>query len=385
MKIAHLSDLHLGKRVNGFPMLEDQKYILSQILQHIDEVKPQAIVIAGDVYDKSVPAAEAVELLDEFLCELAERALHVFVVSGNHDSVERLAFASRLIEGSGVHIARVYDGQVKPIVLQDENGPVNFYMMPFVKPFVVKERFPEENIGTYTDALAVAVKQMDINEEERNLLVAHQFVTGTKGVAGVLRSDSEDISVGGLDNVDASVFAPFDYVALGHIHGPQNIDGYDHIRYCGSPLKYSFSETKHKKSLTVVDFGPKGEVNISTIPLTPKHDMREIRGTYEELTDRRTYEGTTTDDYLHVTLTDELEVVDALAKLRTIYPNIMLLDYDNNRTRNSKAITGTADMSKSPMEIISEFFKARNNDTDMTDEQRTYIQTLIDKIWEDKL
>lgn len=385
MKIAHLSDLHLGKRVNGFPMLEDQKHILSQILQHIDEINPQAIVIAGDVYDKSVPAAEAVELLDEFLCELANRALHVFVVSGNHDSVERLAFASRLIEGSGVHIARVYDGQVKPIVLQDENGPVNFYMMPFVKPFVVKERFPEENIGTYTDALAVAVKQMDINEEERNLLVAHQFVTGIKGVAGVLRSDSEDISVGGLDNVDASVLAPFDYVALGHIHGPQNIDGYDHIRYCGSPLKYSFSETKHKKSLTVVDFGPKGEVNISTIPLTPKHDMREIRGTYEELTDRRTYDGTTTDDYLHVTLTDELEVVDALAKLRTIYPNIMILDYDNNRTRNSKVVTSTADMSKSPMEIISEFFKARNNDADMTDEQRTYIQTLIDKIWEDKL
>ncbi len=382
MKILHLSDLHLGKRVNGFPMLEDQKHILSQILQHIDEIKPQAIVIAGDVYDKSVPAAEAVELLDEFLCELANRELHVFVVSGNHDSVERLAFASRLIESSGVHIARVYDGQVKPIVLQDENGPVNFYMMPFVKPFVVKECFPEESINTYTDALAVAVKQMDINEKERNLLVAHQFVTGTKGVAGVLRSDSEDISVGGLNNVDASVLAPFDYVALGHIHGPQNIDGYDHIRYCGSPLKYSFSEVKHEKSLTIVDFGPKGEVNITPIPLIPKHDMREIRGTYDELTDARNYTGTPTEDYLHVTLTDELDVVDALAKLRTIYPNIMILDYDNNRTRNSKVVTGTADMSKSPMEIISEFFKARNNDAEMTDEQRNYIQTLIDKIWE---
>lgn len=383
MKILHLSDLHLGKRVNGFPMLEDQKFILDQILRHIDDMQPQAVIIAGDVYDKSVPAAEAVELLDEFLCELAKRKLQVFVVSGNHDSVERLAFASRLIENSGVHIARVYDGHVKPIVLQDENGPVNIYMMPFVKPVVVKELFPDENISTYTDALSVAVKQMDINEKERNLLVAHQFVTGTKGVAGVHRSDSEDLSVGGLDNVDASAFAQFDYVALGHIHGPQNIDGYDHIRYCGSPLKYSFSEAKHQKSLTVVEFGQKGDLNITSIPLTPKHDMREIHGTYEQLTDARNYTGTATDDYLHVTLTDEQDVVDALAKLRTIYPNIMILDYDNNRTRNIKVVTGTADMTKSPIDIISEFFKTHNGDTDMADEQRKYIQTLIDKIWED--
>jgi len=383
MKVLHLSDLHLGKRVNGFPMLDDQKFILSQILQQVDDIKPQAVVIAGDVYDKSVPAAEAVELLDEFLCDLAKRELHVFVVSGNHDSVERLAFASRLIENSGVHIARIYDGQLKPTVLQDENGPVNFYMMPFVKPFVVKERFPDENINTYTDALTVAVKHMNVNEQERNLLIAHQFVTGTKGVEGVHRSDSEDVSIGGLDNVDATAFAPFDYVALGHIHGPQDIDGYKHIRYCGSPLKYSFSETKHQKSLTVVEFGKKGDVDISTIPLSPRHDMREIRGTYEQLTDAHHYAGSATDDYLHITLTDEQDVVDALAKLRTIYPNIMLLDYDNKRTRNTEMVTGSADMTKSPMEIISEFFKTRNGDSEMSDEQKKYIQTLIDKIWEE--
>ena len=278
-----------------------------------------------------------------------------------------------------LHVGILIDG----VVAEPDDYYVDCrFMEEQQEPFVVKECFPEESINTYTDALAVAVKQMDINEKERNLLVAHQFVTGTKGVAGVLRSDSEDISVGGLNNVDASVLAPFDYVALGHIHGPQNIDGYDHIRYCGSPLKYSFSEVKHEKSLTIVDFGPKGEVNITPIPLIPKHDMREIRGTYDELTDARNYTGTPTEDYLHVTLTDELDVVDALAKLRTIYPNIMILDYDNNRTRNSKVVTGTADMSKSPMEIISEFFKARNNDAEMTDEQRNYIQTLIDKIWE---
>ena len=268
--------------MNGFPMLEDQKHILSQILQHIDEIKPQAIVIAGDVYDKSVPAAEAVELLDEFLCELANRELHVFVVSGNHDSVERLAFASRLIESSGVHIARVYDGQVKPIVLQDENGPVNFYMMPFVKPFVVKECFPEESINTYTDALAVAVKQMDINEKERNLLVAHQFVTGTKGVAGVLRSDSEDISVGGLNNVDASVLAPFDYVALGHIHNEQPV-GRETVRYAGCPLYYDFSELGRCKDLTLVTVNGKNDISIEKVPIPLLHTLKQVSGSLEEI------------------------------------------------------------------------------------------------------
>lgn len=380
MKILHLSDLHLGKRVNGFSMLEDQKYILDQILQITDEQKPRAVVIAGDVYDKSVPSAEAVELLDEFLCKLAVRGLQVFVVSGNHDSAERLAFASRLIEYSGVHIARVYDGNVKPVVLNDEYGDVNFYMMPFVKPIHVKTCFPDAVVENYTDALSVAVKQMNINEAGRNFLVAHQFVTGTKGVEGVARSESEDVSVGGLDNVDASALAPFDYVALGHIHGPQYIDGHDHIRYCGTPLKYSFSEVNHKKSVTVVDMGRKGELKVSTVPLKPRHDLRKIRGTYEELVERKNYEGTPVEDYLHVTLTNEQDIVDAIGKLRTIYPNIMQLEYDNARTRALGNPITAASVDKKPGELFEEFFQ-QTNGREMSDEQREFLNTIINKIW----
>lgn len=380
MKILHLSDLHLGKRVNGFSMLDDQKYILNQILDITYEQKPHAVVIAGDVYDKSVPSAEAVELLDEFLCKLATRDWQVFVVSGNHDSAERLAFASRLIENSGVHIARVYDGNVQPVTLNDEYGPVHFYMMPFVKPIHVKTCFPDEVVDSYTDALTVAVKQMKAQEAERNILVAHQFVTGTKGVDGIVRSESEDVSVGGLDNVDASAFAPFDYVALGHIHGPQFIDGHKHIRYCGTPLKYSFSEANHEKSITVVEMGRKGDLDISTIPLNPLHDMRKIRGTYEELVDRKNYIGTPVEDYLHVTLTNEQDVIDAIGKLRTIYPNIMQLEYDNARTRAMVNPITAANVEKLPGELFAEFFQ-QTNGCEMSGEQKEFMNNIINKIW----
>lgn len=380
MKILHLSDLHLGKRVNGFSMLDDQKYILNQILNITDEQQPQAVVVAGDVYDKSVPSAEAVELLDEFLCALAGRDLPVFVVSGNHDSAERLAFASRLIEHSGVHIARVYDGDVQPVRLNDEYGVVNFYMMPFVKPVHVKNCFPDATVESYTDALTIAVQQMNVHEDERNILVAHQFVTGTKGVEGVLRSESEDVSVGGIDNVDAYAFAPFDYVALGHIHGPQFIDGYDNIRYCGTPLKYSFSEVSHKKSVTMVEMGKKGELSVSTLPLKPLHDLRKIRGSYEELVDRKNYMGTPVEDYLHVTLTNEQDVIDAIGKLRTIYPNIMQLEYDNARTRAIGNPIASASVEKRPGELFEDFFR-QTNGREMSDEQKEFMNNIIDKIW----
>ncbi len=380
MKILHLSDLHLGKRVNGFSMLDDQKYILNQILNITDEQQPQVVLIAGDVYDKSVPSAEAVEMLDQFLCDLAGRNLQVFMIGGNHDSAERLAFASRLIEYSGVHIARVYDGNVQPVSLNDEYGIVNFYMMPFVKPIHVKTCFPDATVDSYTDALTVAVQQMNVLEDERNVLVAHQFVTGTKGVEGVLRSESEDVSVGGLDNVDASAFASFDYVALGHIHSPQFIDGHNHIRYCGTPLKYSFSEVNHKKSVTMVEMGKKGELTISTLPLKPLHDLRKIRGSYEELVDRKNYIGTPVEDYLHVTLTNEQDVIDAIGKLRTIYPNIMQLEYDNARTRAIGNPITAASVEKQPSELFEDFF-LQTNGREMSDEQKEFMNNMINKIW----
>ena len=376
MEIVHLSDLHLGKRVNEFSMLEDQAYILIRILNVLDDVKPDAVIIAGDVYDKSVPSAEAVELFDDFLWKLAQRRLQVFIISGNHDSAERIAFASRLIDSSGIHLSPVYNGKVAPVSLQDQYGPVNFYMLPFIKPAHVRRFFEDAEINSYTDALRVAIDAMEMNHDQRNVLITHQFVTGAS------RSESEDISVGGADNVDAAVFDGIDYVALGHIHGPQNI-GSDRIRYCGTPLKYSFSEANHTKSVTVVTLAEKGKLTTETIPLTPKHDMRELRGFYMDLTARQAYEGTATDDYLHITLTDEEDIPDVMNKLRVIYPNLMKLDYDNKRTRSGREITGAdAPESKSPLELVAEFYELQNGQP-MSEEQARYSKEIIEKIWED--
>ena len=248
MKLIHLSDLHLGKRVNEYSMVEDQKYILKEILRIIDEVSCDGVIIAGDVYDKSVPSAEAVTLFDDFLCDLADRHLRVFVISGNHDSAERMSFGARLIDAAGIHISPAYNGHTAPITLTDEYGKINIYMLPFVKPVNVRKFFEDEIIETYTDAMRVAVSNMSINTEERNILVTHQFVTGAT------RTESEEISVGGTDNVDVSVFDGFDYVALGHIHSPQSCSE-ARVRYSGTPLKYSFSEAKDEKSVTVITLG----------------------------------------------------------------------------------------------------------------------------------
>ena len=387
MKLIHLSDLHLGRRLNEFNLLEDQRYILTKIINVIDDERPDAVIIAGDIYDKSVPSAEAVELFDDFLVRLAGRKLPVFAISGNHDSPERIAFASRLIDRSGVHLSPVYDGQVTPIDLEDAHGKVHFYMLPFVKPAHVRRYFPDAEITSYTDALRTAVEAMGMDRSERNVLVTHQFVTGAA------RSESEEISVGGADNVDASVFDGIDYVALGHIHGPQNI-GTGRIRYCGTPLKYSFSEAKQEKSVTVVELGAKqrdgdnggsADIIVRTVPLVPKREMREIRGTYLELTDRRNYDGTDTGAYLHITLTDENDIPDAVQRLRVIYPNLMKLDYDNTRTRSGAGVSGgpARAAAVSPAELFAGFFEKQNG-LPMDGEQAAFVQELIEKIWEDE-
>lgn len=376
MKLIHLSDLHLGKRVNEFSMLEDQQYILTEILQIIDREKPDGVMIAGDVYDKSVPSAEAVALLDDFLVRLAKRDLQVFLISGNHDSPERMAFGGRLMAQSGVHLAPVYDGKVSPITLTDEYGLVNLYLLPFLKPAHVRRCFPEREILTYTDALAAAIEAMEVDPAQRNVLVTHQFVTGAA------RCDSEEISVGGTDNVDVSVFEPFDYVALGHIHGPQQV-GRETVRYCGTPLKYSFSEAKHQKSVTVVELGEKGAVSVRTVPLTPMRDLAELRGTYEELTFRGFYDGTSYPrDYVHITLTDEEDIPDAVSKLRIIYPNLMKLDYDNKRTRAGIVLEGAEDQQRSPLELLEEFYEKQNGQP-MGEEQRAFAKSLMERIWEE--
>ena len=377
MKFVHLSDLHLGKRVNEFSMIEDQAYILTKILGIIREERPDGVLIAGDIYDKSVPSVEAVSLFDDFLKQLSRQQTQVFIISGNHDPPERLGFASELIALSGIHIAPAYDGMVCPVSLEDGYGTVNVYMLPFIKPVHVRSAFPEEKAESYTEAVSAAIAHMDIREGERNILIAHQFVTGAA------RCESEDISVGGLDNVDASVFDAFDYVALGHIHGPQQI-GRESVRYCGTPLKYSFSEAKQCKSVTVAELKEKGNLGIRTVSLTPLRDLRELKGTYEELANRKNYEGTSLEDYLHITLTDEVDIVDAVGKLRVIYPNLMKLDYDNRRTRENREITGGDEMeAKTPMELVREFYERQNNQP-MNGKQEALVSRLMEKIWEEK-
>lgn len=375
MKFIHLSDLHIGKRVNGVSMLEDQAYILEKILQQLDRIQPEAVLISGDVYDKSVPSAEAVTLFDDFLCALAERKLYVFIISGNHDSAERLAFGGRLLEDKGIYLSPVYDGSISPITLNDEYGSIHFWLLPFLKPVHVKRFYPQETIESYTDACRVAVQNMLLDPTQRNVLLAHQFVTGSA------TCDSEEISVGGTDNVDAAVFADFDYVALGHIHGPQNI-GSQRIRYCGTPLKYSFSESNHKKSITQVELREKGTLRLETVPLVPKHDMRQIRGSYEELTARSYYQDTAVDDYLQITLTDEEDVPEAISRLRVIYPNLMKLAYDNTRTRSASVIDASPDVQKkTQLQLFSELYEFQNGQP-MNDVQRAYMQELIASIWE---
>lgn len=376
MKIMHLSDLHIGKKVNEYSMLQDQIYILKEILQIIDDEKVETVIIAGDVYDRSLPPNEALELFDEFLYQLSGRNVNVFVISGNHDSPERISYGGRMMTKNKIFLSPVYDGNVKPITLNDDYGEVNFYLLPFVRPADIRRYFPDENIENYTDAVKVAIDNMNVDFNERNILVTHQFVTGAE------LSESEDIIVGGTDNVSGEVFDGFDYVALGHIHREQTV-GKDNIRYCGTPLKYSFSEAKNIKSVTILDFNDKGNIEYSKIPLTPFRDMREIRGTYYKLTLKSSYESTNTEDYLHITLTDEEDIPDAIGKLRSIYPNIMKLDYDNLRTRGSGTVDAIENIeSKSPFELFAELFKQQNNQ-DMSEEQEEIMRNLIDKIWEE--
>ena len=370
MKLLHTSDLHLGKRVYEYSMLEDQEYILKRIINIVDEEKPDGVIIAGDVYDKSVPSAEAVQLFDDFLVQLAKRGTEVFVISGNHDSPERIAFGGRLMNGSGIHMSPVYNGDVTPISLGDEYGQVNIFMLPFIKPAQVR-RFFEEEIVSYTDAVRAAIGGMKINAGERNVLITHQFVTGAA------RSESEEISVGGTDNVDESVFAPFDYVALGHIHSPQNC-GTEKIRYCGTPLKYSFSEARDEKSVTIAELKEKGRLGVRCVPLTAKRELTELKGTYEEITRRDFYLNTTwQEDYTHIILTDEEDIPDAMSKLRVIYHRLMKLDYDNKRTRLNQEVSGAeAAEAKTPLELFGEFYELQNNQP-MSEEQTEYMRELI--------
>ncbi len=374
MKFLHISDLHLGKRLNEFSLLEDQAFILTQILRITDDEQPNGVLIAGDVYDKAAPSAEAVALFDDFLAQLAARDVSVFVISGNHDSPERIAFGAQLVRRSKVYLSPVYDGRIRPVTLEDEHGPVDVFLLPFLKPMHVRRWFPEAEIESYTDAIACAVAHMPIDPTRRNVLVTHQFVTGAA------RCESEELTIGGSDNVDAAVFSPFDYVALGHIHSPQNVNG-SRVRYCGTPLKYSFSEARQQKSVTVAELPEKGVLTVRTVPLQPQRDLVELRGSFQAVVAREVDGAPDPNAYVHITLTDEEDVPEAAGKLRAVYPNLMRLDYDNSRTRGSAEILGAAELERrSPLELFDEFYALQNNQP-LRDVQRAYLQGLIEEIW----
>lgn len=375
MKFIHLADLHIGKRVNGFSMMEDQRYILDRILEIARREQADGLLLAGDLYDKQVPPAEAVSLLDSFLTAAAEENMAVFAVAGNHDSAERMAFGAQLMSSRGVYLSPVYEGKTTCITLEDEWGEVCVHLLPFIRPAAARHVFTEEKIESYQDAVSAVVRHMEIDPAKRNVLVAHQFVTGAS------RCESEEVSVGGLDNVDAAVFDAFDYVALGHIHSPQHIRR-ETVRYSGTPLKYSFSEAEQEKSVAVVELAEKGKVSVRKVLLVPIRDMRKIRGTYLEVTEKSFYEGTNTEDYLQITLTDEEDVPDGLQKLRIIYPNLMRLEYDNSRTRENRMVSGwQEEREKSELELFSEFYELQNN-RPMSARQEEFVKQLIGRLKE---
>ena len=377
MRFAHVSDLHLGKRLGSYTLIEDQRYILSKIADIASTEKCDGILIAGDIYDKSAPSAEAVKLFGEFLTQLSKAGLSVYIISGNHDSPERIDYGREIMAGADIHICACYEGIASVLTVSDKYGELDICSVPFIKPSFVRGYYPDAEIKTYTDMMRSVIEKSGIDRDKRCVMMCHQFITGAA------TCDSEYISVGTLDNIDAEVFDGFDYVALGHIHSPQNVR--KNIRYCGTPLKYSASEISHKKSVTIIDLKEKGDTEISTVPLNPMRDVMELRGRYDELMARSYYEQLDTDGFFYITLTDDTDIPNVMHKLRTVYHNIVQLSFDNNRTRTVSEVTAAVHTdSKTPFELVAELFKEQNG-TDMTEEQSEYIKDIIDSIWGDSV
>ena len=371
MKFIHLSDLHIGKRLNNCSLIDDQRFILGKILETARREKPDGIIIAGDIYDRTVPSEEAVAVFDDFLFAASGICRAVFIISGNHDSPERIAFGGRLTEKSGVYVSPVFSGKISCVTLTDEYGELDVHMLPFIKPLHVKQYYPDAEINDYTDALRTVISYARIHKERRSVMIAHQFVTGS------LEGGSEESIVGGLENVDSFVFDGFDYTALGHIHRSQNVTG--NIRYCGSPLKYSFSEAGHKKTVTMVEIKEKGNVSITEIPLVPKREVCEIKGSFRQVMDMK--DDIPEETYLHITLTDEDDVHGAYSALLSVYPNLMKLDYDNMRTRSTEEACGITESEvNDPMLLFERFFEERSGHK-MNSEQQGYISACIEDLW----
>lgn len=380
MRILHLADLHLGKILQEQPLIEDQKYMLEEIIKKVQEENIEIILISGDIYDRSIPQTDAVDMLDYFLNKLIkDLKKQVFIISGNHDSKERLGFGNKIFENDGLYISSKYEGQIKKVELQDEYGKLNIYLLPFIKPVEVKKYF-EDEILSYDETIKKIIEKENIDETQRNIILTHQFVTciGEE----VERTDSETISLGGIDNVDISNYDKFDYVAIGHVHRPQRI-GRDTARYAGTMLKYSFSEVNHKKTIPIIDFKEKGNINIKLVELTPLRDMREIKGPIEELTKKENYKNTNTEDYIKAIITNEEPVYDAIGQIRKIYPNVLKLEIQNSKSSVSQNDEKEKELqnikNKSEVELFNEFYKFQNY-TELNDEQTQVIENIVKEI-----
>lgn len=361
MKVMHLADLHLGKCVLEQSMIEDQRYILKQIVGLVVEAKVNVVMVSGDVYDKSVPTIEAVMLFNDFLADLYKLKVKVLVIAGNHDSKDRLSFGNELFCDNDVYIEGVFRGKLKKVSFEDEFGTINFYLFPFVKPVDVRGYFSGREISSYDDAVRCVVDSTKIDVSERNIILVHQFVIASDVM--IDKSDLEMVSLGGIDSVDVGIFDKFDYVAMGHLHGGQKLIR-DTVRYAGSPLKYSFSEVNQKKSVPIIDFGKKGDVNVELVSLCPIRDMRIIRGPIDKLLDKEVYSLGNCDDYVCAVITNDDYVIDAFGKLRRVYKNILKLEYDNKRSLSSREVSDEEKVdfsSLSPLELFNNFYYNQNN------------------------
>lgn len=372
MRFLHLGDLHLGKSLGDFDLIGDQKYILDQMLAVIRERTVDAVLIAGDVYDKAIPSEAATNLLDYFLCCLAETGVKTFLISGNHDSDDRLNYGSRLFQDNQIFISSVFRGELEKYTVEDEQGEVDVYLLPFVKASQVRHYFPDAKIDSYDDAVRVIIEHAHLNRQKRNVIVAHQFVTGRSEDPVLAGSESIGTqSVGLVEKISYDCFDPFDYVALGHIHSPQKV-GREEVRYAGSPLKYSLSEVNHVKSVPLVTLAEKGNVSVELILLSPMRDLRHIKGSIRELLDKKHVQSP--EDFIYATLTDEEIIGDAMGIFQQVYPNTVKIDYDNSHTREIEQV----DLShivenKSFSELISDFYQLMYQ-CEISEEEMDYMK-----------
>lgn len=372
MKFLHTADLHLGKQMNDLSLMEDQAAVLDQIVQVAVDEDVQAVLIAGDVYQRSTPQAEAMAMFDRFVSRLAEAGKMVMIISGNHDSAQRISYFSSLVRDAGVHLTEAFTGELQHVTLQDAYGPVTVWLMPFLRPAQVRRVWPEEKIASYQDAVAAVIRHAEIDCTKRNVLMCHQFVSGC------VTCDSEEMSVGTLDQIDGAILADFDYVALGHIHGPQKVLR-ETMRYAGSPLKYSFSEARHHKSVTIVEMYEKGDTQVRMVPLYPLRDVRCVEGLLKDLMDEPY-----TEDYVWITIHDELPPPDAKVSLSVNHPNMLKFSVVNSRTKTDQDVRAAEMMEKKTvLELFNDFYRLQNNDQLPSEGHLHVLNQLIKELEED--